>query len=68
MVPQNRSVSHILQNIFLCVQLNKNIHMFGTTWGWVNDDTIFIFGWNYLFNIHWRVLKKMFCSLKKIIN
>ncbi len=45
MVPQNRSVSHILQHIFLCVQLNKNIHMFGTTWGWVNDDTIFIFGW-----------------------
>ncbi len=44
MVPQNCSVSHILQNIFLCVQLNKDIHMFGTTWGWVNDDAI-IFGW-----------------------
>ncbi len=26
MVPQNRSVSHILQNIFLCVQQNKVIH------------------------------------------
>ncbi len=25
MVPQNCSVSHILQNIFLCVQQNKHI-------------------------------------------
>ncbi len=25
MVPQNYSVSHILQNIFLCVQQNKDI-------------------------------------------
>ncbi len=22
-----------------------NAHRFGTTWGWVNDDRIFIFGW-----------------------
>ncbi len=28
MEPQNCSVSHILQNIFLCVQQNKNIHFF----------------------------------------
>ncbi len=26
MVRQNDSVSHILQNIFLCVQQNKDIH------------------------------------------
>ncbi len=26
MVPQNCSVSHILQNIFICVQQNKHIH------------------------------------------
>ncbi len=26
MVPQNCSVSHILQNIFLCVQQNKDIN------------------------------------------
>ncbi len=25
MVPQNCSVSHIIQNIFLCVQQNKDI-------------------------------------------
>ncbi len=23
----------------------KNSYRFGTTWGWVNDDRIFIFGW-----------------------
>ncbi len=26
MVPQNWSVSYILQNIFICVQQNKHIH------------------------------------------
>ncbi len=26
MVPQNFSVYHIIQNIFLCVQQNKDIH------------------------------------------
>ncbi len=42
MVPQNNLVTNFLQNIFLCVQ-NKD--RFGTTWGWVNDDRIFSFGW-----------------------
>ncbi len=46
MVPQNCSVSHILQNIFLCVQQEqRHSCRFGTTWGWVNDDRNFIFGW-----------------------
>ncbi len=39
-------VTNFLQNIFLSVRQNKEIHTgFGTTWGWVNDDRIFIFGW-----------------------
>ncbi len=42
-VPQNCSVSHILQNIFILVLQNK--YILGTTWGWVNDDSIFIFAW-----------------------
>ncbi len=46
MVPQNCSVSHILQNIFLCVQQNKDIHTgLELLKGWVNDDRIVIFGW-----------------------
>ncbi len=27
MLPQNYSVSHILQNTFLCVQQNKDMHI-----------------------------------------
>ncbi len=44
MVLQNCSVSHILQNIFRCVQQNKDMHT-GTIWGRVNDDRIFVFWW-----------------------
>ncbi len=47
MVPQNCSVSHILQNIFLCArQKKRHPYRFGTTCGWVNDDRINIFGLN----------------------
>ncbi len=42
MVLQNSLITNFLQNIHLCVQ---NKHRFGPTWGWVNNDRIFIFGW-----------------------
>ncbi len=29
----------------LCSAEQINSYRFGTTWGWVNDDRIFIFGW-----------------------
>ncbi len=29
----------------LCSAEQRHSYRFGTTWGWVNDDTIFIFGW-----------------------
>ncbi len=29
----------------LCSAEQRNAYRFGTTWGWVNDDRIFIFGW-----------------------
>ncbi len=46
MVPKNSLITNFLQNIFLCVQQKQiNSYMFGTTWGWVHDDRIFIFGW-----------------------
>ncbi len=44
MVPQSCSVSLILQNIFLLCSEQIDSYRFGTTWGWVNDDRIFIFG------------------------
>ncbi len=29
----------------------RNSYRFGTTWGWVNDDRIFIFGWTILLSL-----------------
>ncbi len=29
----------------LCSAEQINLYRFGTTWGWVNDDRIFVFGW-----------------------
>ncbi len=29
----------------LCSAEQRNSYRFGTTWGWVNDDRIYIFGW-----------------------
>ncbi len=29
----------------LCSAEQRNSYKFGTTWGWVNDDRILIFGW-----------------------
>ncbi len=37
-------VTNILQNIFYCVP-QTNSYRFGRTWGWVNGDNIFLFGW-----------------------
>ncbi len=46
MMPQNSLVTNFLQNIFLCVRRNKDIHTgLELLWGWVNDNRIFIFGW-----------------------
>jgi len=42
----------ILRIILFCVQQNKkNVYRFGTTWGWVNDDKIFFFGWTITLNV-----------------
>ncbi len=35
----------------LCSAEQRNSCMFGTTWGWVNDDRIFIFGWTIPLNL-----------------
>ncbi len=33
-----------------CSAEQRNSYRFGTTWGWVNDDRIFIFGWTITLN------------------
>ncbi len=35
----------------LCSAEQRNSYRFGTTWGWVNDDRIFIFGWTVPLNV-----------------
>ncbi len=40
----------------LCSAEQRNSYRFGTTWGWVNDDRIFIFGWTIPLNVSiWQV-------------
>ncbi len=33
------------KHLLLCSTEEKNSYRFGETWGWVNDDRLFIFGW-----------------------
>ncbi len=40
--PKNSLVTNFLP---LCSAEQRHSYRFGTTWGWVNDDSIFIFGW-----------------------
>ncbi len=41
-----RELSDVIKNIFICVsKTNESLTGFGTTWGWVINDRIFIFGW-----------------------
>jgi len=36
---------HSSKYLRLCSTEERNSYRFGTAWGWVNDDNIFIFGW-----------------------
>ncbi len=38
--------------LHLCSAEQRHSYRFGTSWGWVNDDRIFIFGWAIPLN-HW---------------
>ncbi len=43
--PELLCFSHSSEYLPLCSAEQRHSYRFGTTWGWVNDDTIFIFGW-----------------------
>ncbi len=43
--PELLCFPHSSEYLPLCSAEQTNSYRFGTTWGWVNDDTIFIFGW-----------------------
>ncbi len=39
-----QQIQWLLKYFLLCSTEKRKSYMFGTTWGWVNDDIIFIFG------------------------
>ncbi len=43
--PELLCFPHSSEYLPLCSAEQRNSYRFGTTWGWVNDDRIFIFGW-----------------------
>ncbi len=47
---RNCLVTNILQNIFFCIPQKK--FRLRTAWGWVYEDSIFIFGWTIPFMRH----------------
>ncbi len=50
-----------LQTFFkipLCSAEQRNSYMFGTTWGWINYDTIFIFGWTFPLKSTWDQIQQ----------
>ncbi len=44
-VPELLRFPHSSEYLPLCSVEHRHSYRFGTTWGWVNDDRIFIFGW-----------------------
>ncbi len=43
--PELLCFPHSSEYLPLCSAEQRNSYRFETTWGWVNDDRIFIFGW-----------------------
>ncbi len=43
--PELLRLPHSSEYLPLCSAEQRNSYRFGTTWGWVNADRIFIFGW-----------------------
>ncbi len=51
---------------YLCLTEQRNSYRVGTTWEWVNDDRIFIFGWT--FPLIFLILTIFFClSFKTLV-
>ncbi len=38
---------HSSKYIIVCAAEERHWYRFGTTWGWVNDNRIYIFGWTF---------------------
>ncbi len=49
--PELLCFPHSSEYLPLCSAEQRHSYRFGTTWGWVNDDRIFIFGWTIPLNV-----------------
>ncbi len=70
--PELLCFPHSSEYLPLCSAEQRHSYRFGTTWGWVNDDRIFIFGWTIPlsvslswinWNLHWLILKYISASV-----
>ncbi len=63
---------HSSKYLSLCSAEQRNPYRFGTTWGGVNDDRIFIFGWTIPLKVLLLLTKtsknSFFCEIKWNIN
>ncbi len=65
--PELLCFPHSSEYLPLCSAEQRHSYRFGTTWGWVNDDRIFIFGWtiplrSFSFST-WNIVLKALYSL-----
>ncbi len=47
----------------LCSVEQTHSYRFGTTWGWVYDDRIFIFGWTIPLMVLWKTINWFFFGI-----
>ncbi len=60
--PELLCFPHSSEYLPLCSAEQRNSYRFGTTWGWVNDDRIFIFGWTIPLS-HFHFIRPFFKHL-----
>ncbi len=53
--PELLCFPHSSEYLPLCSAEQRHSYRFGTTWGWVNDDRIFIFGWTIPLKLLWQI-------------
>ncbi len=66
LICSSHSSEYILNILTLCSVEQRYSYRFGTTWGWVNDYIIFIFGWTIplKYVLH---PKKAVCNFKYVL-
>ncbi len=58
---------HKTVETFFKISEKSKSYKFGSIWGWVNDDTIFIFGWTIPLNCDYLRVTSNFCTWQPFI-